>query len=116
MARALHDGLCTRQLYVGTKTFGECEVLAADQQESKLRLAQLFVELCVPTSSDIDLVDIVRFRADAVIEGVTFGPRSERQCHVLCHVRANVRLKRRSRLPGSYHARVERFDVGVTIQ
>src|SRR5262249_60581399 len=52
------------------KTFGKCEVLAADQQESKLRLAQLFVELCVPTSSDIDLIDILRLRADAVIEGL----------------------------------------------
>ena len=30
VARALHDGLCARQLYVGTKTFGKREVLAAD--------------------------------------------------------------------------------------
>src|SRR5215813_12090277 len=92
VARALHDGLCTRQLYVGTKTFGKCEVLAADQQESKLRLAQLFVELCVPTSSDIDLIDILRLRADAVIEGLTSGERSERRCHVLSHVRRLLRL------------------------
>src|SRR5215467_11500103 len=92
MARALHDGLCTRQLYVGTEAFGECEVLAADQQESKLRLAQLFVELCIPASSDIDLIDILRLRADVVIEGVTSGERSERRCHVLSHVSRLLRL------------------------
>jgi len=92
VARALHDGLCARQLYVGIKTFGKREVLAADQQESKLRLAQLFVEFCVPTSSDIDLINILRLRADAVIEGVTFGERSERRRHVLSHVRRLFRL------------------------
>src|SRR5215831_18181100 len=70
VACALHDGLRARQLYVGVKTFGKREVLTADQQESKLRLAQLLVEMCVPTSSDIDLIDVLRFRAYAVIEGV----------------------------------------------
>ena len=59
VARALHDGLCARQPDVGAKTFGKREVLAAGQQESKLWLAQFFVELCIPTFSDIDLVDIL---------------------------------------------------------
>ena len=92
VARALHDGLCERELYVGAKTLGEREVRAADQQESKLRLTQLPVELCVPASSDIDLIGILRLRADTVFNGVTFGERGKRQRHVLPHVRGFFRL------------------------
>src|ERR1700694_2321822 len=86
MAGALHDGLRAREPYVGAKPLGEREVQAADQQESKLRLTQLLVELCVPASSDIDLVGILRLRADPVVDGVTFGERGKRQRHVLSHV------------------------------
>src|SRR5436190_10145445 len=75
---ALHDGLSARELYVGAKTLGEREVRAADQQESKLGLTQLLVELCVPASRDIDLVGISRLRADTVVDGVTFGERGKR--------------------------------------
>src|ERR1700730_8613720 len=86
VASALHDGLRARELYVGAKTLGEREVRAADQQESKLGLTQLLVELCVPASSDIDLVGILRLRANAIVDGVTFSERGKRQRHVLSHV------------------------------
>jgi hypothetical protein len=33
VARALHDGLSARELYVGAKTLGEREVQVADQQD-----------------------------------------------------------------------------------
>src|ERR1700676_1812070 len=82
VARALHDGLCERELYVGAKTLSEREVRAADQQESKLRLTQLLVELCVRASSAIDLIGILTLRADTVFNGVTFGERGKRQRHV----------------------------------
>jgi hypothetical protein len=86
MAGALHDGLRARELYVRAKTLGEREVRAADQQESKLRFTQLLVELCVPASSDIDLIGILRLGADTVVEGATFGERGKRQRHALSHV------------------------------
>ena len=86
VAGALHDGLCARELYVGAKTLGEGKVHAADQQESKLRLTQLLVELRVPASRDVDLIGILRLRADAVVDGVTSGERGKRRRHVLSHV------------------------------
>jgi hypothetical protein len=91
VARALHDGLCARELYVGAKTLGEGEVRAADQQESKLGLTQLLVELCVPASSDIDLIGILRLSADTVCNGITFGELGKRQRHVLSHVGGFIR-------------------------
>src|SRR5690242_16727269 len=47
MARALHDGLRARELYVGAKSLRHREVGRADQQEAELRLAQRLVELGV---------------------------------------------------------------------
>src|SRR5262249_28321990 len=79
VARAFHDGLSARELYVGAKSIGEREIRAADQQESKLRLTQLLVKLCVPASSDIDLIGILRSRADTVVDGITCGERGKRQ-------------------------------------
>src|SRR2546427_10783535 len=91
MARALHDGLCARELDVGAQTLGEREVRAANQQESQLRLTQLLVELCVPTSSEIDLKGIFRLRTDTVLESVTFGERGNRHRPILSHVPRLVR-------------------------
>src|ERR1700730_2673781 len=91
VASALHDGLRARELYVGAKTLGEREVRAADQQESKLRLNQFLGALCVPASSDIDFIGILRLRADTVFNGVTFGERGKRQRHGLSHVRGFFR-------------------------
>ena len=59
VAGALHDGLCAREPHAGAKSLGKREVRAADKQESKLRLVQLLVELCVLASGDIDLVGIL---------------------------------------------------------
>src|SRR5262245_54826310 len=86
VARTLHDGLCARELYVWVKALGEREIQAADQQESKLRLTQLLVELCVPASRDFDVIGILRLRADARVDGVTFGERGERRRHVISHM------------------------------
>ena len=72
MARALHNGLCARELYLGAKTLGERGVRAADQQESELRLSQFLVELCVLTFSDItskEFYDCAR----TLQSGVVFG-------------------------------------------
>src|SRR5262249_26458229 len=91
VARALHDGLSARELYVGAKAFCEREVRAADQQESKLRFAELLVELRVSTSSDIDLIGIWRLRADRVVDGVAFGERGKRHPHFLSDVRGRFR-------------------------
>src|SRR5262245_50027519 len=86
VARALHAGLCAREPYVGAKAIGEREVRAANQQEAKLRLTQLLVKLCVPTSSDIDLIGISRLRAHHVVDGVAFGERGKRRRHVVSDV------------------------------
>jgi len=82
----LHDGLCACELYVRAKPLGEREVQAADKQESKLRLTQLLKELCVQASGDIDLIGILRLRANTVVDGFTFGERGKRQRHILAHV------------------------------
>src|SRR5262247_2732051 len=86
VARALHDGLGARQLHVRTKAFGERQVHAAHQQESKLWLAQLFVELGVATARDIDLIGILRLRANIVVDGVTFREGGKCRRHVVSHV------------------------------
>src|SRR5262245_7911411 len=83
VACALHNGLSARELDVRAKTLGKREVGAADQQESKLWLTQLLVELCVAASRDIDLIGILRLRADSVVDGVSLGEGGKRQRHVL---------------------------------
>ena len=74
VAGALHDGLREPELYVWAETLSEREVSATDQQESQFRLAQLLVEFCVPASSDVDLISILRLCADAVVEGIARFP------------------------------------------
>src|SRR5262249_6427509 len=82
VARPLHDGLRAHELYVGAKTLSERVVRAADQQETKLRLTQLLVELSVPASGDIHVIGILRLCADVVVDGITFGECGKRRCHV----------------------------------
>ena len=91
VASTLHDGLSAREPYVGVKTLREGEVHAADHQESKLRLTQLLVELRIPASGDINRIGILRLPTDAVVEGVAFGERGKRLCHVLSNVRGFFR-------------------------
>jgi hypothetical protein len=59
VARTLHDGLRAREFYVGTKPLRHVEVRAADQQEAKVWLTQLLVELRVSASGNVDVKDIM---------------------------------------------------------
>ena len=56
---ALHDRLGARKLDVRPEALGHCEVGTADQQKSKLRLAECLVELRVSTSPDLDVAVIL---------------------------------------------------------
>jgi hypothetical protein len=59
MASALHDGLRTRELDVGTKSLGRGKVRTADQQESEFRFTQLLVKLGVPALRNVDRESVV---------------------------------------------------------
>ena len=54
MARTLHDRLRAREFDVGAKAFSRWKIRAADQEETELRLAQLFVEFRVAATCYID--------------------------------------------------------------
>ena len=92
MAPPLHDGLGARELDVGIKSFGEEKVGTADQQETKLGLAQFLVKLGVPTPVDIDLERVRRLIEDAVVESVAASVSAERRCHDLPKILFSLRL------------------------
>src|SRR5262245_12203919 len=73
VACPLHDGPSAGELDLAAEPLREREVQAADQQETKLRLTQLLVELCIPASRDIDLVGISRLLPYAAVESAILG-------------------------------------------
>ena len=84
-------GLRASEFDVSTKSLGEQKVGTADQQETKLGLAQFPVKLCVPTPVDIDLERVGRLIEDAVVESVAAREGAERRCHPLSKAGLDLR-------------------------
>src|ERR671914_1510691 len=82
MTSSLHDGLRASELYVGTKALGVGKIRATCQQESKLRCADLAIELSVATFSDVRIESIRCFLEHLVLQR-TSGREHLERCSTL---------------------------------